>query len=141
MTRLPTAWTRQTQTAAGCTAGRPFVVDVPLERGIVGLAPVDVEVVSAAVALHRGRSSLERLALAAAGAHGVAIAPARGDPHGIVGTRHDGPAARRGLDDLQEGRWHLERLSAHLEHRLQRANLPAPIPSAAAQPDCLGGLP
>src|SRR2546422_4109494 len=106
MTRLTTAWTRQTKPAAGCTARRPVVVAVPLERGIVGLAPVDVEVVSAAVALHRGRSSLERLALAAAGAHGVAIAPARGDPHGIVGTRHDGPAARRGLGDLQEGRWH-----------------------------------
>src|SRR3989442_13873525 len=112
MTRLRTAWTRQTKPAAGCTARRPFVVAVPLERGIVGLAPVDVEVVSAAVALHRGRSSLERLALAAAGAHGVAIAPARGDPHGIVGTRHDGPAARRGLAHLQGGRWHPERVAA-----------------------------
>src|SRR3989442_6953522 len=47
-------------------------------------------------------------------------------------------------DDLQECRGHLERLSAYFEHRLQRADLPDPIPTAAAQPDvqvCLQASP
>src|SRR5216117_264014 len=65
-----------------------------LQARLVGLAPVDLEAVPAPVAPHRGGVSLERLAFAATGTHGVAVAPARRQPLGIVWARHDRPAAR-----------------------------------------------
>src|SRR6266571_5537178 len=91
-----------------------------LQARLVGLAPVDLEAVPAPVAPHRGGVSLERLAFAATGTHGVAVAPARRQPLGIVWARHDRPAARWGLDDLEECRRHLQPLPAHLDDDLQR---------------------
>src|SRR5216117_4276805 len=61
-----------------------------LQPRLVGLAPVDLEAVPTAVTPHRGGMSFERLAFAAAGTHGVAVAPARRQPLGIVRARHDG---------------------------------------------------
>src|SRR5205809_6016074 len=105
-----------------------------LQPRLVGLAPVDLEAVPTAVTPHRGGMSFERLAFAAAGTHGVADAPARRQPLGIVRARHDRPTARRGLDDLEERRRHLQPLPAHLEDDLQWAELPDAVPGAPAQP-------
>src|SRR5207247_8629935 len=74
-----------------------------LQPQVVGLAPVDIETFAAAVAPHRAGASVKWLALAATGTHGVAVAPARRQPHGIVRARHDGPAAWWGFDDLEKG--------------------------------------
>ena len=60
-----------------------------LQARLVGLAPVDLEAVPAPVAPHRGGVSLERLAFAATGTHGVAVAPARRQPLGIVRREFD----------------------------------------------------
>src|SRR5947199_1497493 len=106
-----------------------------LQAQIVRLAPVDIEAGAAAVAAHRSGVSIDRLAFAATGAHGVAVAPARRQADGVLRARHDGPAARWGLDDLKKSGGDLQGLSAHLEHDLQRADLPDPIPGAPAQPD------
>src|SRR5213082_3198967 len=106
-----------------------------LQAQIVRLAPVDIEARAAAVAPHGGGVSVNRLALAATGTHGVPVAPARRQPDGILRARHNGPATGWGLDDLQKGGGNLQRLPAHLEHDLQRADLPDPIPGAPAQPD------
>src|SRR6266480_1042484 len=106
-----------------------------LQAQIVRLAPVDIEACAAAVAAHRAGVSIDRLALAATGTHGVAVAPTRRKADRVVRARHDGPAARRGLDDLKKSGGDLQGLSAHLEHDLQRADLLDPIPGAPAQPD------
>src|SRR5207253_3369816 len=63
------------------------------------------------------------------------VAPARRQADGVLRARHDGPADRWGLDDLKRRGGDLQGLSAHLEHHLQRAYLPDPIPRAPAQPD------
>src|SRR3989442_3065905 len=106
-----------------------------LQAQIVRLAPVDIEACAAAVAAHRPGVSIDRLAFAATGAHGVAVAPARRQADGVLRARHDGPADRWGLDDLKKRGGDLQGLSAPLEHDLQRAYLPDPIPRAPAQPD------
>src|SRR5947199_1854238 len=106
-----------------------------LQAQIVRLAPVDIEACAAAVAAHRPGVSIDRLAFAATGAHGVAVAPARRQADGVLRARHDSPADRWGLDDLKKRGGDLQGLSAHLEHDLQRADLPDPIPGAPAQPD------
>src|SRR5213082_2494121 len=106
-----------------------------LQAQIVRLAPVDIEACAAAVAPHGAGVSFNRLALAATGTHGVAVAPARRQPDGVLRPRHDGPATGWGLDNLQKGGGDLQRLPAHFEHHLQRADLPDPIPGAPAQPD------
>src|SRR2546430_9527039 len=95
-----------------------------LQARIVRLATVDIEASAAAVAAHRPGVSIDRLALAATGAHGVAVAPARRQADGVLRARHDGPAARWGLDDLKKRGGDLQGLSAHLKHDLQRAYLP-----------------
>src|SRR5437016_6452411 len=106
-----------------------------LEAQIVRLAPVDIEACAAAVAAHRPGVSIDRLAFAATGAHGVAVTPARRQADGVLRARHDGPSDRWGLDDLKKRGGDLQGLPAHLEHDLQRADLPDPIPGAPAQPD------
>src|SRR2546422_106371 len=104
-----------------------------LQRRIVQLVPGDREVAAAARANDPLRVSLELGALAAARTHGVTSAPAGGIADGIVGARYDRPAARRYLDHFQEGAGHSERLPLHLHHRLERAQLPHPVPRAAPQ--------
>src|SRR2546422_7895809 len=104
-----------------------------LQRRIVQLVPGDREVAAAARANDPLRVSLELGALAAARTHGVTSAPAGGIADGIVGARYDRPAARRYLDHFQEGAGHSERLPLHLHHRLERAQLPHPVPCAAPQ--------
>ena len=58
-----------------------------LQAQIVRLAPVDIEACAAAVAAHRPGVSIDRLAFAATGAHGVAVAPARRQADGVLRAR------------------------------------------------------
>src|SRR2546430_17166663 len=95
-----------------------------LQAQIVRLAPVDIEACAAAVAAHRPGVSIDRLAFAATGAHGVAVAPARRQADGVLRGRHDGPADRWGLDDLKKRGGDLPGFSRRLQHDLQRAYLP-----------------
>src|SRR3989441_584293 len=108
----------------GVPAGRYLLGSrQPLESRIVQLVPGDREVAVAAGANDPLRVSPELHALAAARAHGVASAPAGGVTNGIVGARHDRPAARGLLDHLQERAGHSERLPFHFHHSLERAQL------------------
>src|SRR2546427_10449997 len=72
-----------------------------LQARLVRLAPVDLEGVPAAVTPHRGGLSLERLGFPATRTHRVAGSPTRRQPLGIIWARHDPPAARGGLADLE----------------------------------------
>src|SRR5437667_39861 len=118
----------------GVPAGRyPLGSRQPLESRIVQLVPGDREVAVAAGANDPLRVSPELHALAAARAHGVASAPAGGVTNGIVGARHDRPAARGFLDHFQEGAGDSERLPFHFHHGFERAQLQHPVPRAAPQ--------
>src|SRR3989442_14583416 len=95
-----------------------------LQARLVRLAPVDLEGVPAAVTPHRGGMSLERLAFAATRPPGVAVSPTRRQPLGIIWARHDRPAARGGLDCLEEWRMHLVPFPAHPQDDLQQTSRP-----------------
>src|SRR5437763_8313076 len=81
-----------------------------LQAQIVRLAPVDIEACAAAVAPHGAGVSFNRLALAATGTHGVAVAPARPQPDGVPRPPHAGRATGRGLDNQTQSGGALQRL-------------------------------
>src|SRR2546427_10311124 len=101
-----------------------------LQAQIVRLAPVDIEACAAAIAAHRPGVSIDRLAFAATGAHGVAVAPARRQADGVLRARHDGPADRWGLDDLKNRGGGPAGLSPHTKHAPRAAPLHVPIPTS-----------
>src|SRR5258706_357306 len=100
----------------------------------VALVPGDVEEVIAAVAAHRVRVVDERRALAAAGADGVARAPARREAW-RAWRGHDGPLQYGFAGQLQLPSRHRHRFPLHVQRGFHRRELENAIPRAAADRD------
>src|SRR6266700_836973 len=87
---LPDCWSdrtlrpvRRSEAPIGCTGGVRVLS--------AGLRPGDFELLAAPPAGHAARPSRQRLPLPAARANGVALAPARGETHGVVGPGDHAP--------------------------------------------------
>jgi hypothetical protein len=64
-------------------------------RGTLRAGPDHLEFAAAPRAHHAARSPVDGLASVATRAHGVAVAPVRGDPHRVARPGHDAPLTRR----------------------------------------------
>src|SRR6266699_1262933 len=129
---LPDCWSdrtlrpvRRSEAPIGCTGGVRVLS--------AGLRPGDFELLAAPPAGHAARPSRQRLPLPAARANGVALAPARGETHGVVGPGDHAPPAGRPLDDLQERGWNLEQAATDLENGPKRIEPRDTVPRPAAK--------
>src|SRR4029077_6959793 len=101
------------------------------------LFPRHTERPLAARAAHAVRRSLKLGAVAAAGAHGIPVAPQRRQAARIARARDDGPVLRRGRDDLDRRARDRYLLAIHLERRFRRRQIRDAIPRTATQPTIL----